>query len=131
MAQSLRPDQFASAVNSILTEYREAIDKDVQAITKDISKQAAKNVQRNIDAAGIKGTGAYKKSIKAKQTLRTVNKASSTIYAEKPYWRLTHLLEFGHAKVNGGRTRAFPHWEKAEQQAIRDFEKALTEAITK
>ena len=131
MARALSVLEFESAVNSILQNYKDAINADVQAVTKQVSKEAAKNVQRNIDAAGIKGTGAYKKSIKAKQTLRTINKASSTIYAEKPYWRLTHLLEFGHAKVNGGRTRAFPHWEKAEQKAIRDFEKALTEAITK
>ena len=39
------------------------------------------------------------------------------------------LLEHGHATVNGGRTRAFPHWEEAEIQGVEQFEKELKEAI--
>lgn len=131
MARALSVLEFESAVNSILQNYKDAINADVQAVTKQVSKEAAKNVQRNIDAAGIKGKGAYKESIKSRLTEKGATYSKSVIYAEKPHYRLTHLLEFGHAKVNGGRTRAFPHWEKAEQKAIRDFEKALTEAITK
>lgn len=52
----------------------------------------------------------------------------STVWNEKHY-RLTHLLEKGHAKVNGGRTRAFPHIapvaDKAEQQLVENIRKNI------
>ena len=125
MARLLRPDQFANAVNSILAEYKDVIDADVQAATKEVAKEAVKNVKANAPVR----TGKYRSSIKTKQTEKGVNRATSVVYADAPSYRLTHLLEFGHAKVNGGRTKAQPHWSKAEQDAIREFERKLKEAI--
>jgi len=125
MAQTLSVNQFESAVNDILAQYKDVIDADVATVTKQVARQAAKDVQAKAPAK----SGAYKKSIKAKVLEKEVNKASSVVYAEAPHYALTHLLEHGHAKVNGGRTRAFPHWAEAEQTAINDFERKLREAI--
>lgn len=141
MEQLLQPNEFASSINAILAEYKDAVNTDVQALTKKVSREAAKNVKANISTAGIRGSGAYKKSIKAKDTEKSATKSSAVIYAQKPYYRLTHLLEFGHAVVlKGGRTPAAgkktfvdarPHWAEAERKAIAEFEKQLKEAITK
>ena len=42
---------------------------------------------------------------------------------------LTHLVEKGHAKRNGGRTKAQNHIQNAEETAIKDFENKIERAI--
>ena len=42
---------------------------------------------------------------------------------------LAHLLEKGHALVGGGSAKAFVHIEPAAEQAFKDFEKYIDQAI--
>lgn len=125
MAQSLRPDEFENAVNAILAEYKDKINVDVERITREVAKDTVADVKKNAPVR----TGSYKKSIKAKAIEKNVNSSHTTVYANAPHYRLTHLLEFGHATRNGGRTKAQPHWSQAEQAAIREYEQKLREAI--
>ena len=122
-------EQFSLAVMEAMKEFQQSVDYDLVYVTQKVANQAAKNVQANITDSGIRGTGEYKKSIKARTIKDSPLSKKSVVYAGKPYYRLTHLLEHGHAKLNGGRTRAFAHWEPAEQKAIDDFVKELREAI--
>ena len=43
-----------------------------------------------------------------------------TVHSKTQY-QLTHLLEYGHAKRGGGRTKAQPHIIKGEELAIKEL----------
>lgn len=140
MPKTLTTGQFETAINSILAQYKGAVDEDVAEVTRAVGRRTVQKVQQNIDAAGINGTGEYKRSIAVKNTkdaARNYNEA--VVYAKEPHYRLTHLLEYGHAVVTaGGRkpgpgkqtfVQARPHWADAEREAIKEFEQRLKEAI--
>ena len=129
MSSSYPVSQFAMAINEALEEFAGAVDADVEYVTEKVAKQTAENVRAGIKSSGIKGTGAYSKSIRVRSLKDKRLVRSKIIYSKSPEYRLTHLLEYGHATANGGRTRAFTHWKPAEQKAIDDFVKELREAI--
>jgi hypothetical protein len=130
MAQSLTVEEFALAINEALKEFAGAVDADVWYVTEKVANRAKENVVRGIKTSGIKGTGKYRKSIAVRNLKSRELQKKKVIYAKAPEYRLTHLLEYGHAKVNGGRTNAFSHWEPAERQAIEDFMNELREALS-
>ena len=131
MAQTIQPDQLPSAINGILKDYSKLVDADVEELVEKVGKEAAKKVKENIRAAGIGGSGDYAKSIGSRKLKQGAHRYARTVYSKAPHYSLTHLLEFGHAKVNGGRTRAFPHWSQAEREAVEAFEKGLKEKLEK
>lgn len=47
------------------------------------------------------------------------------VYADKPEYALTHLLEKGHQKRGGGRTKAIVHIAPAEEETVDELEKEL------
>jgi hypothetical protein len=51
------------------------------------------------------------------------------VHVKAPHYRLAHLLEYGHAKVGGGRVEGRPHIRPAEEMVIREFMAEVEEAI--
>lgn len=74
-------------------------------------------------------TGNYRKSLKLKKTYEDDYTKNITWYASGKEYRLTHLLEKGHATRNGGRTRAFPHIKYGDEYAKSELPKRIKEAI--
>lgn len=121
--QTIRIDQFADTVMKGLEDYANLAADDLK---KDVRK-AGKTVKQQIESTAPKKTGKYAKSWAVKKTQETSDSIQVVVHSKR--YQLTHLLEFGHAKRGGGRTRAFPHIAPAEQAGIeqltRDIERDL------
>lgn len=120
----IQVDDLARVVMEGLQEYANLATEDLKAAVKKAGNEAKKDIQANAP----QDTGAYKKSWTVKTTKDTSNAMEVTVHSRNRY-QLTHLLEFGHAKRNGGRTRAFPHIASAEQRAAQILEREVEAAL--
>ena len=120
----IRVDDLARVVMEGLQEYADLATEDLKAAVKKAGNEAKKDIQTNAP----QDTGAYKKSWAVKTTRETSNAMEVTVHSRNRY-QLTHLLEFGHAKRGGGRTRAFPHIAPAEQRAAEVLEREVEAAL--
>lgn len=123
MAQTIRIEQLADVVMKGMEDYAKLAAEDLK---KEVQK-AGKTVKRQIESTAPKKTGKYSKSWAVKKTKETSDSIQIVVHSKR--YQLTHLLEFGHAKRNGGRARVFPHIAPAEQAGIeqltRDIERDL------
>lgn len=104
-----------------LAEYTEEVEKGLE----DAKGTIAKDTVEMLRDISPKLTGAY-----AKGWTTSKVKGVQVIYNKTDY-ELTHLLEFGHVKVNGGRTESKPHIRIAEEKAVEDFTEAVKKVIQK
>ena len=124
MARRVKIEQLADAVMEEMNNYRDVIDQDMRTAVR----EAGKTVQADIKASAPKQTGGYSRSWSVKNTKQNSHALEVTVYSRNRY-QLTHLLEFGHAKRNGGRTRAQVHIAPAEEKGIRQLEEDIIRSI--
>ena len=117
-------DQMAHVIMEGLQEYADLAAEDMKAAVK----KAGNSAKKDIEANAPEKTGDYKKSWAVKTVRENANAMEVVVYSRNRY-QLAHLLEFGHALRQGGRTRAFPHIAPAEERAaemlVREVEAAL------
>ena len=107
--------------------------KEYEGVTVDNMKnavdKAAKKAVKDLKSTSPNRTGAYSKSWAAKRTKQSNAWAYEKTVFNKKHYRLTHLLEKGHRKVNGGMVAARPHIAKVEQEVIDDLVKEIKEGV--
>lgn len=108
----------------IVEELKKYTDEVTEGLTQ-AKKEVAKNTVNQLKNTSPKLTGSYKKGWRVKD-----ENGKQIIYNKTDY-QLTHLLEYGHAKRNGGRVDAIPHIRPAEEKAINDFTEAVERVIKK
>ena len=123
MSDTIQAGDLSKVLGDILTEYTDEIREQVKEAVTETSKASVEELKVAGDFRNR--TGAYRRSWKAQIEEGRLG-ASATVYNSKEY-RLTHLLEFGHAKAGGGRVKAFPHLAETQDNA----ERLLVELITK
>ena len=101
-------DDLADFLQQEFSEYTEQVN----AIVEDECKKVANEVKNELaNNPNIPQSNASQKHYKKSFAVKKNRDMDYVIYNKK--YQLTHLLEYGHATKNGGRTRAFPHWEQA------------------
>lgn len=116
------------AINKLLKEYGEEVRKELDSAIPEIAKDTAKKIQENAKQKGLQKTGAYIRGWKVQTSKNVYGDTEAVVYQkDKPY--LPHLLEFGHANRNGGRTQPAEHIKPAEDWAEQEITKRVTEAI--
>lgn len=129
MANSIKIGDLEKVIEEELTMYCDDITEKIKKLSDDVMKDLVKNTKKDAPVRKIKNGGKYKRAISSKTTYESKRAKVNTWYVKDPQYRLSHLLEKGHATRNGGRTRAFNHIGKNEQKAVKDYEKKVEEVI--
>ena len=120
---SIPPSELSKEIQKYLQEYKEEIDEDVQ----DETDKAIASAKTELRSISPKNTGNYASGWAVKSK-KYSNGYYKVIWNRKAY-QLTHLLEFGHATRNGGRTKAQPHIRPTEEKYRTRFTESLERRI--
>lgn len=124
MSITIKSEQLRDAVMEALSDYRDEVNEGVR---KAIQKQANEDV-RELKAASPKKTGKYAAGWAKKVVENNVSAYDVVVYnKEKP--GLTHLLENGHAKVNGGFVPGIQHIKPVEEESNEKLLEKVEEII--
>ena len=128
---NLKPDELQKAIMDYLENYVEDIQEDVEESTDIITKEAKQELIQTSPRDGIARKTKYYKgwAIKIGARTRKKNYRFTKVIWNKTNYQLTHLLEFGHATRNGGRTRAIPHIRPVEEKYNVEFVDKLEKKI--
>ena len=135
MAKTIKPEQLSEAIQTELKNYTDDVIKGV----KNESKRAMDNLVSRTKATAPVGKKAtapvgkrrkhYRDSITSKQTKNTPLQAIYTWFVKGSDYRLSHLLNNGHALRNGGRYAGTSFITKAYNAIEKDYEEAVERVI--
>jgi len=118
-------DQLAAEIAKGLAEYSQDVVEKVNVSSDKVGKAAVKQLKQT----SPKRHGKYAKSWTMKTEPEVGQPHKRIVHVKAPHYRLAHLLEYGHAKVGGGRVEGIPHIRPAEEEVIREFTREVEEAI--
>ena len=114
-------------ISQILEAYTKEVTEEIKEIAEAIGEDAVRELKSNSPKRNRKYAGSWRMK---------VDKGSNFINIKvhnAKYYRLTHLLEYGHATRSGGRTEAQPHIrpieEKANQRFIKEVETLIKNGV--
>lgn len=114
-------NDLAGEITKALKDYSEDVEESLETAKKAISKEAVSKL-KSARTYHVR-SGKYN----AGWTVKKVG-TSYVVYNSKAPG-LTHLLEQGHAKRNGGRVRAFPHIAPVDDYVAEKFEEEVRKEI--
>lgn len=120
----IRIDQLMDTLGSELSSY----GAETAETVKTIVKSAAQDCKKDIQNRSPKRTGDYRKGWRTQIVYDGPGGIRVRVF-NGTNGQLTHLLENGHAKIDGGRVSGTPHIRPAEQDLERQLLQKLKEAL--
>lgn len=126
MMQTIRPEQLSEVIEQELKLYSRGKADKIKAIAK---KKMSELVKKTKATAPVgKRSKHYRDSIASKKVEENDQKAVYMWYVKGPDYRLSHLLNNGHALRNGGRYQGTQFITKAYEPIEKEFEQEVKEA---
>lgn len=129
-------DDLAKEINKIMDDFAGATEEACESGVKTTAKDAVKKLH-SAHPSGSEGQPSgkygswneYNRGWTVRKEPKKRQKGILSIIHNKDHYMLTHLLEKGHAKINGGRTQSFSHIapvaEEAEEELIKNIRKGI------
>lgn len=120
MATKVTIENLDTAIQGILQEYEDDVSANLDEITRKIGKTGVKALNNASKSAfdGKKYSKSWTSTAEKGRLYTTV-----TLHSKMP--GLPHLLEHGHAKVNGGRVKGRAHIEPVNQKLVTEYEREV------
>lgn len=116
MSNTIKPEELQKDLQEYLENYLEDIQDDVKDVTNTITKEAKTELVQTSPKSKTARNTKYYKGWAIKNGTKNRNNRYTRVIWNKTNYQLTHLLEFGHATRNGGRTMAIPHIRPVEEK---------------
>lgn len=115
-------DDLANEISRQLKQFTDFVEEEVEVAKNEV----AGTLMARLVVTSPSSTATQKK-YKNGWRIKKVN--NKLIVHNKTKYQLTHLLEYGHAKVGGGRVPAQVHIKPAEEEAIETYIDRVQRAI--
>lgn len=127
MSKTIGVDQLGDAIARELTIYGQNV---IDGIKKEAKSSMSRLVKETKATAPVGHRNKhYRDSIKSKKASETDREITYLWYVAGSDYRLSHLLERGHALRDGGRTEGTHFIEKASDPILEQYLKAVEEVI--
>lgn len=126
-AKNLKGVDLGSEIMRELQAYSQALVIEAD----NAAKRSAKRLKKKLENTSPKKGGGYSHSWRIKEVKSKTNGPSTYVVHNKEHYRLTHLLEYGHATKDGtGRVKAQPHIEPARDDEEKRFHEELESVVS-
>lgn len=120
-------EHLAEAINRELTIYSAEVTDTIKRGTKEHMDDLVKKTKATAPVGRRKKH--YRNNITSKMTEESINGVTYTWYVKGPDYRLSHLLENGHATKKGGRVEGTHFIAQASEEVISSYTQWIEEVL--